>query len=203
MKATRMLRLFGDVKSGNCFKVQLLLRQLGLQYEWVDVNIMNKESRTAEFLRMNPAGQIPLLEVAPGLFLPESNAILHYLADGSTNLPADRLQHAQVLQWMFFEQYLHEPSIASARFIVRYLGRPPEQEQRLQQKIADGYEALALMEQHLGSRTFFVAERYSIADVALYAYTHVAHEGGFDLAPYGAVCAWLARVQAQPGYVGM
>jgi glutathione S-transferase len=198
-----MLRLFGDAKSGNCFKAQLLLHQLGLQYEWVDVNIMNKESRTAGFLRMNPAGQIPLLELGPGMYLPESNAILHYLADGSPYLPVDRLQHAQVLQWMFFEQYLHEPSIASARFIVRYLGRPPEQEQRLQQKIAGGYEALALMEQHLDSRRFFVAERYSIADIALYAYTHVAHEGGFDLAPYRSVCAWLNRVQAQSGYIGM
>ncbi len=198
-----MLRLYGDAKSGNCFKAQLLLKQLDLEYEWVDVNILKNESRTAEFLRRNPVGQIPVLEVASGVFLPESNAILHYLAEGSPLVPEDRLQHAQVLQWMFFEQYLHEPSIASARFIVRYLGRPPEQELRLQQKIADGYEALALMEQHLETRHFFVAERYSIADIALYAYTHVAHEGGFDLGHYGAVRAWLARVQAQPGYVGM
>lgn len=109
----------------------------------------------------------------------------------------------KILQWMFFEQYFHEPSIASACFIVRYLEWPQDQKQCLQQKIAEGYEALALRDQHLGARRFFAAERYSIADIALYAYTHVAHEKGFDLAPYGAVRAWLARVQAQPGYVGM
>jgi glutathione S-transferase len=198
-----MLRVFGDIYSGNCYKVKLLLQQLGLQYKWVDVDITKKQSRTPEFLRMNPNGQIPVLEATPGVFLPESNAILHYLADGSRFLPTDRLEHAQVLQWVFFEQYTHEPSVASARYIVRYLGRPAEHEQLLQRKISQGYEALALMEEHLRSHAFFVAERYSIADIALYAYTHVAHEGGFDLAPYNAIQKWLSLVREQPGYVGM
>jgi glutathione S-transferase len=118
-------------------------------------------------------------------------------------LPADRLLHAQVLQWMFFEQYSHEPYIATARYIVRYLGRPEDQEPKLQGKLPGGHRALAVMEQHLASRNFFVGEQYSIADIALYAYTHVAHEGGFDLTTYPAVTRWLARVAAQPGYRGM
>jgi glutathione S-transferase len=198
-----MLRVFGDVNSGNCFKVKLLLHHLGLPYEWVHVDIMRKESRTPEFLRMNPKGQIPVLEIAPGNVLSESNAILHYLAEGTEFLPGDRLEHARVLQWMFFEQYNHEPSVASARFIVRYLGRPAEREELLQRKIADGYEALELMEQHLRSNAYLVGGRYSIADIALYAYTHVAHEGGFDLSRFPAIRAWLARIREQPRCVGM
>jgi len=143
------------------------------------------------------------LEIAAGTVLTESNAILHYLAEGSTFLPIDRLEHAQVLSWMFFEQYDHQPSVASARFIVRYLDRPPEHEQALQRKISDGYDALAIMEHHLQSRTFFVAERYSIADIALYAYTHVAHEGGFDLTRFVKIREWLARIRTQESYVDM
>jgi len=198
-----MLKVWGDVYSGNCFKVKLLLKQLRLQYEWIHVDVLDKETRTADFLAMNPNGRIPLLETETGAFLPESNAILHYLAEGSAMLPGNRLEHAQVLQWMFFEQYSHEPYIATARYIVRYLRRPAEQEHRLQDKMAPGYAALAVMEKHLASRQFFVGERYSIADISLYAYTHVAAEGGFDLAPYPAVRAWLERVGDQPGYVCM
>lgn len=152
---------------------------------------------------MNPKGQIPALEIKPGTVLTESNAILHYLADGTVFLPNDHLEHAQALQWMFFEQYTHEPSVASARFIVLYLGRPAEHEQRLQQKIAEGYEALKLMEQHLQSHQYFAGDRYTIADIALYAYTHVAHEGGFDLSRFPAIESWLARVKGQQGYIGM
>ena len=202
-KGSAMLRVWGDVYSGNCFKVKLVLKQLQLPYEWIHVNILDKETRTAEFLAMNPNGRIPLLETATGVFLSESNAILHYLADGSPLLPADRLEHAQVLQWMFFEQYNHEPYIATARYIVRYLRRPADDEQRLQDKMAPGYAALDVMQQHLVSRNYFVGARYTIADIALYAYTHVAHEGGFDLAAYPAVCAWLERIKSQPCYVGM
>jgi glutathione S-transferase len=198
-----MLRVLGDVKSGNCFKVKLILEQLGMEYEWVHVDIMQKQSRTPEFLRMNPKGQVPVLQIGPDTFLPESNAILHYLADGSALLPTDRLEHARVLQWMFFEQYNHEPTVAVARFIVLDLGRPPEREQLLQQKLAAGYEALELMEQHLRTNSYFAGSRYTIADIALYAYTHVAHEGLFDLARFPAIRDWLARVKAQPGYVGM
>lgn len=198
-----MLKVYGDVFSGNCFKVKLLLQHLNQPHEWVHVNILEKETRTPEFLAKNPNGRIPLLELDNGVLLPESNAILHYLADGSAYLPSDRLMHAQVLQWMFFEQYSHEPYVATARYIVRYLGRPAEHEERLQQKMAPGYSALDIMEQHLKARLFFVNGRYSIADIALYAYTHVAHEGGFDLAKYPLIRAWIDRVRAQPGYVEM
>jgi glutathione S-transferase len=198
-----MLRVYGDVYSGNCFKVKLALQQLGMAYAWTHIDILKQESRTPEFLAKNPTGKIPLLEIDSNVFLPESNAILHYLAEGSALLPTDRLEHARVLQWMCFEQYTHEPSVATARYLVRYLGRPAEQEQLLQRKIADGIKALGIMDQHLASRAFFVAERYSIADIALYAYTHVAHEGGIELAPFAAVRAWIGRVSSQPGYIGM
>ncbi len=198
-----MFRVWGDVYSGNCFKVKLALKQLKLPYEWVHVDILDKETRTPEFLAMNPNGRIPLLETEDGVYLWESNAILHYLAEGSKLLPVDRLLHAQVLQWMFFEQYSHEPYIATARYIIRYLGRPAEQEQRLQDRMAPGYAALQVMQQHLKTRKYFVGEHYTIADIALYAYTHVAHEGGFDLTPYPAVRTWLERISSQTCYVGM
>jgi len=165
-KVSHMLHVYGDINSGNCLKVKLALHYLGLPYEWRHVDILKKESRTAEFLQMNPKGQIPVLEIAPDNVLTESNAILHYLAEGLELLPTDRLEHALVLQWMFFEQYSHEPTVASARFIVRYLGRPADREQSLQQKMADGYEALELMEGHLRSHSYFVAGRYTIADIA-------------------------------------
>ena len=197
------MRVGGDIYSGNCFKVKLLLTQLQLPHEWIHVDILNKESCTPEFLAMNPNGRIPLLQTTDGVYLPESNAILHYLAEGSPLLPTDRLLHAQVLQWMFFEQYSHEPYVATARYIVRYLGRPPEREAVLQQKMEPGYAALGVMESHLTSRPFFVGGQYSIADIALYAYTHVAEEGGFDLSRFPAIQAWLARVKSQPRYLGM
>jgi glutathione S-transferase len=183
--------------------VKLLLSLLGTPHEWVHVDILKRETRTPGFLAMNPNGRIPLLEIGEGEYLAESNAILHYLADGTPLLPADRLRRAQVLQWQFFEQYSHEPYVAVARYIVRYLGRPAAQEARLQEKMAPGYAALEVMERHLAQRRFFVGERYSIADISLYGYTHVAHEGGFELGRFPAVQAWLARVASQPGHVGM
>jgi glutathione S-transferase len=198
-----MIRIYGDVYSGNCYKIKLLLKHLQQPYEWVHVNILEKETRTPEFLAKNPNGRIPLLEMEDGVLLAESGAILHYLAEGSAYLPSDRLKRAQILQWMFFEQYSHEPYVATARYIIRYLGRPAEHAELLQQKMAPGYKALDVMEQHLKGRLFFVNGRYSIADIALYGYTHVAHEGDFDLAKYPAVRAWLDRVKAQPGYVEM
>jgi len=198
-----MFRVYGDMNSGNCYKVKLLLTQLNLPHEWKHVDIMRGESRTPAFLAMNPAGQVPVLEIAPDTFLPESNAILHYLAEGSEYLPSDRLDHAQVLRWMCFEQYLHEPTVATARFIVRYLGRPADREEALRRKIADAQVALGIMDRHLATRRFFVGECYSIADIALYAYTHVAHEGEIDLSPYAAIRTWLDRVREQPRHVGM
>ena len=202
MTATSV-RVWGDVYSGNCFKVMLLLKQLHQPYEWIHVSILDKETRTPEFLAMNPNGRIPLLQTQGGVYLAESNAILHYLADGTPLVPADRMAHAQVLQWMFFEQYSHEPFIAAARYLVRYLGRPAEHEAMLRQKMAPGYAALDVMEGHLATRDFLVGDHYSIADIALYAYTHVANEGGFDLTRYPAIRSWLALVQAQPDYAGM
>jgi glutathione S-transferase len=196
-----MLRLYDYLPSGNGYKVRLLLAQLARPFELVQLDIVKGETRTPEFLAKNPNGRIPLLEVAPGEFLAESNAILFYLADGTPFLPDDRWARAQVLQWMCFEQYSHEPNIATVRFWVHYLEMTPERRAAIEQKRPLGYAALDVMERHLASRAFFVDDRYSIADIALYAYTHVAGEGGFDLERYPAVRAWLGRVRAQPRHV--
>lgn len=198
-----MLRVYGDLRSGNCYKVKLLLQQLRLQHEWTPIDITKGESRTPAFLAMNANGRIPLLEIGDGVYLPESNAILCYLADGTRYLPPARLTRARILQWLFFEQYSHEPNIAVARFIVRFLGRPATHEARFQEKMQPGYAALDVMERHLERRQYFVGDAYSIADIALYAYTHVAHEGGFDLARFAAIRSWLERVRNQPGHVRM
>ncbi len=189
--------------SGNGYKIRLLLSQLGLPYRYHAIDIMKGESRTPEFLAKNPNGRIPLLELPDGQFLAESDAILWYLAEGSSFIPESRLARAQVLQWMFFEQYSHEPYVATARFIMRHFPADSPRRSELPQRLAHGREALAIMDAHLNKRAFFAAERYSIADIALYAYTHVAGDGGLDLAPYPAVRAWLARVAAQPRHVGL
>jgi glutathione S-transferase len=196
-----MYTIYGDVNSGNCYKVKLLAEQLALPYRWIAMDILAKETRSAKFLAKNPNGKIPLLETPEGQFLSESNAILHYLAQGTPYLPTDRLAHAQVLQWLFFEQYSHEPYIATARYIIRYLGKPPEMDEVLQSKMAPGYRALEVMESHLRSRSFFAGERYTIADIGLFAYTHVAEEGGFSLAGFPTIAQWLERVREQPGFV--
>jgi glutathione S-transferase len=196
-----MYRLYDYLPSGNGYKVRLLLAQLGLPFELVAIDIVQGESRTPEFLARNPNGRIPTLEIEPGVHLPESNAILYYLADGTPFFPAERLERAQAMQWMCFEQYSHEPNIATVRFWLTHAGLTDERRAVLEQKRTLGYAALGVMEQHLTRRAFFVGERYSIADIALYAYTHVAEEGGFDLGPYPAVRAWLERVRVQPGHV--
>ncbi|MDQ8022889.1 MAG: glutathione S-transferase family protein [Moraxellaceae bacterium] len=198
-----MLKVYGDVYSGNCYKLRLLLSQLDIPHVWQHVDILKRETRTDAFLALNPNGKIPLLELDNGECLAESGAILHYLAADTPLVPTERLAHARMLQWMFFEQYSHEPYVAVARYIVRYLGRPADKEETLQQKMAPGYRALDVMEQQLTKEDFFAGGRYTLADIALYAYTHVAGEGGFELQRYPAIRAWLARVQAQPGYVGM
>jgi glutathione S-transferase len=195
-----MLRLYDYLASGNGYKVRLLLHQLGLPFELVLVDILRGESRTPEFLARNPNGRIPVLELEDGTHLAESNAIQWYLAEGTPFLPADRLGRAQALQWMFFEQYSHEPYVAVLRF-WHHSGRLEANRHLVAEKEARGYDALAVMERHLAARTFFVGERYGVADVALYAYTHVAPEGGFDLARFPAVGRWLERVRAQPGHV--
>ena len=196
-----MFTVYGKSDSGNCYKVKLALEQLSLPYRWVEIDSTRGETRTESFLSMNPNGKVPTLALEDGSFLPESNAILHYLADGSHLLPPDRLGRARVLQWMFFEQYSHEPYIAVARSILRYL--PPDSPRRaeLPRLRERGDQALGVMEQHLQREPFFAAGRYTIADIALYAYTHCAADGGFDMARYGAVRAWLERVAAEPRFV--
>jgi glutathione S-transferase len=198
-----MLRVYGVSESGNCYKVKLLLAQLELPFEWVEVDMLGGETRTPAYLAKNPNGRVPLLQLEGNQYLPESNAILNYLADGTEFLPGARLERARVLQWMFFEQYSHEPYIATSRFIVHFLGQAEQQRAVLEEKRKPGYAALDIMETHLKERTFFVAERYSIADIGLYAYTHVADEGGFELGSYTAIGAWLDRVRAQPNHVAM
>ena len=195
-----MLKLYDFLESGNGYKVRLLLTQLGRPFQRIELDITQGESRTDDFLARNPNGRIPTLELADGTCLAESNAIQWYLAEGSAFLPEDAIGRAQVLQWMFFEQYSHEPYIAVVRYWIHH-GQPHGREQEVEEKRQRGYDALSVMEQHLEGRDFFVGDRYSIADIALYAYTHVAHEGGFDLAPYPRVRAWLEKVAAQPGHI--
>lgn len=194
-------QVHGVSPSGNCHKVRLALEQLGLPYVWHEVDMMNGATRTEAFRKINPNGKVPVLVIDEHTILSESNAILCYLADGTPLLPDDRLERAQALQWMFFEQYSHEPYIAVARFILQFLKQPDDA--RLPDRIAGSYRALDVMEQHLATRTFFVGERYTVADIALYAYTHVADEANVDLSRYPAIRAWLDRVRAQSRYVAM
>jgi glutathione S-transferase len=196
-----MVRVFGMAESGNCYKVKLLLSQLGQPFEWIETDNTKGATRTDEFLRMNPNGKVPTLEISPGVYLPESNAILCYLAEGTPYWPSQKMQRARALQWMFFEQYSHEPYVAVARFILFFLKQPQHAE--LAEKQRRGHLALAVMEQQLAQEPYFAGENYSIADIALYAYTHVAGEGGIDLAGYPAIGAWMARVKSQPGHVPM
>ena len=197
------MRLYDYADSGNGYKIRLLLAQLDIEYELVPVDILKGESRTSQFLQKNPNGRIPVLELDDGTFLAESNAILFYLAEGTPYVPAEKVLRAQVLQWMFFEQSSHEPNIATARFWIRHLELTEERQGALAEKVELGNAALAVMERHLSQRRFFVADRYSIADIALYAYTHVADQGNFDLEAFASVRAWCDRVRRQPGYVAM
>lgn len=197
------MRVFGDAKSGNCYKVQLLLALLARDYEWVPTDILAGETQTVEFLSLNPNGKIPLLQLDDGRCLSESNAILNYLAHGSDFSSPDSFEFAQILQWQFFEQYSHEPYIAVARFIAKYLGLPDNRRAEYEAKQEGGHKALALLEQALMPNDYLVGNRLTTADIALYAYTHVAEEGGFDLQRYPAVRAWLSRVESAPGYVAM
>lgn len=194
------VRLYDSLISGNAYKCRLILHKLGVPYERVELDIDRKETRTPDFLAKNPNGRVPALELENGVVLPESNAILWYLAEGTPYLPEDRLERAQALQWMFFEQYSHEPNIAVVRHWALHHGTTT-QEPSIVAKRALGYDALAVMDGHLRGRRFFVGDRLSIADIALYAYTHVADEGGFDLSGYPAVLAWLDRVAAQDPHI--
>ncbi|MCP5207787.1 MAG: glutathione S-transferase family protein [Hahellaceae bacterium] len=195
-----MYQLYGTSGSGNCYKVSLLLTQLYLPFHWHEVDILKGESRSDLFLKKSRAGKVPILETPEGEVLSESNAILFYLAKGSDFLPLEPLQEARVLQWLFWEQYSHEPNIAVARFHKVWGDGDLTP---FADKVANGYDALALMNAHLADNLFFVGNRYTIADIGLYAYTHVAHEGGFDMKPYKNVASWLERVSRQPGHIKM
>ncbi|MBB3772053.1 glutathione S-transferase [Angulomicrobium tetraedrale] len=197
-----MLKLHSMQSSGNSYKVRLLLAKLGRPFQLVDVDVLRGENRTPDFLMKNPEGRVPLLELPGGRFLAESNAILFHLAEGTPLLPAEAFSRAEVLRWMFFEQHSHEPAIAAARFWLKLVrGGRELRTHDVDRWMEEGYGALRIMERHLARRPFFVDDRLSIADIALYAHTHVAGEGEFDLATFPALNAWLARVAAAPGHV--
>jgi glutathione S-transferase len=204
MTADRMYTLYSMQRSGNCYKVRLAMAQLRMRYRLIEVDILKGESRTPEFLAMNPDGRVPLLEAAPGRFLPESNAILWYIAGGTPLAPEDRIDRAEALQWMFFEQHSLEANIGAAWFWVTLIkGGRELQRHAIEDWLERGYQALRVMETHLKTHDFFAANRYTIADIAIYAYTHVAHECDYDLSAFPALQAWLRRIAEQPGHVDM
>ncbi|MEB3754469.1 glutathione S-transferase family protein [Acinetobacter sp. MD2(2019)] len=197
------MKVFGDMQSGNCYKVKLLLSFLKIEHSWQHIDVLNAETKTPEFLKMNPNGKIPVVVLDDARVLTESNAILGYFAENTPFIPTDRYAKAKMYEWMFFEQYSHEPCIAVARFINKYLGLPEDrlvEYQRLQPK---GHQILAIMEQALHQRDYLLGDSLTLADISLYAYTHVADEGGFDLSLYPHIVAWCARVQQQPNYIAM
>jgi glutathione S-transferase len=196
-----MLKLYQFHPSGNCYKVRLLLHQLGIPFAVEEMDLGTGAARAPEFKAKNPIARVPVLELEPGVFLAESNAILWYFAEGTPFIPTDKLERARMLQWMFFEQYSHEPYIAVVRAWLAFFGIPAGKERELEERTQKGYAALDVMEGELKKRPFFAGDHYSLADIALYAYTHVAEEGRFDLSRYPAIHAWFARVQAQPGHV--
>jgi glutathione S-transferase len=199
-----MHTLYSMQRSGNSYKVRLALAHLGLQYRLVEVDILKGESHTPEFLLKNPSGQVPLLEVAPGRHLAESNAILWYVAGGTPLAPEDRIDRAEALQWMFFEQHSLEPNLGAAYFwLVLVKGGRELQRHALEDWMEEGYRALRVMENHLKFNDYFAAGRYTIADIALYAYTHLAHLSDYDLDTFPAIRRWLDRVAAQPGHIAM
>ncbi|HEX8308826.1 MAG TPA: glutathione S-transferase family protein [Allosphingosinicella sp.] len=193
-------------QSGNCYKIRLTAALLGLRIERREYDILAGETRTAEFLAdVNPNGRIPVLQVGDR-FIPESNAACFYLADGTALVPEDRFDRADMLRWMFFEQYNHEPNVATLRFWLAFVGEERLSEMQrtlLPGKREAGDAALTLMDEHLAGRPYFVGGRLSLADIALYAYTHVAEDGGFDLGRYPALTAWIARIASTPGYLSM
>ncbi len=197
------MKIYGDTLSGNCYKVQLVCGLLQTPHTWIDIDILAGGTQTEAFLCKNPNGKIPLVEFDDGRVLAESNAIINYLARGTSLYPDDPWLQAQIQQWQFFEQYSHEPYIAVARFINKYLGMPDDRRAEYEAKQAGGHKALQVMEAQLKQSRFLVAEQCTTADIALFAYTQVAHEGGFDLGEYPAISAWLERVAALPAFVPM
>jgi glutathione S-transferase len=199
-----MYTLYSMQRSGNSYKVRLALARLGIPHRLVEVDILKGESRTPEFLAKNPNGQVPLLEVAPGRYLAESNAIIWHLASNSALRPEDRIDSATALQWMFFEQHSIEPNLGAAYFWLALVkGGRELQQHALEDWMEEGNRAFGVMENHLKHHRYFAADRYTVADIALYAYTHLAHECDFDLAPFPYIRAWLDRVAAEPDHVAM
>ena len=197
------LKIYGDSRSGNCYKIQLLCAEMSIEYDWEEVDILAGDTRTPQFLAMNANGRTPLLVLPDGRYLPESNAILYCLADGSEFFGGDTYTRAEILQWMFFEQYSHEPYIATSRFIIKYLGNPADQQSSLEEKKAGGVSALAIMEQQLQRRPFITGDTFNIADIALFAYTHVADEGGFSLEDFPAIGEWIEHIKGRPNFMPM
>lgn len=198
-----MHTLYGNAISGNCWKPAFMLRQRGLPFRWVEIDILKRQTRTPEFLALNPNGRVPLLQLPDGRLLAESNAMLLHLGEGTAWLPRDAYDRAKVYEWLFFEQYNHEPAIATVRFWVAYLGKREEWRDKIAETMVKGYAALGVMEAQLGRTPFLAGPLPTLADVALYAYTHVAGEGGYRLDEYPAVRTWLGRFAALPGFVGM
>jgi glutathione S-transferase len=193
--------LYDNAISGNCYKVRLLFSLLGIEYERREVSVIDRSNRAQLLADLNPGLRVPTLVLDDGRPLAESDAILVYFAEGTEYLPTDRYERAQALQWMFFEQYSHEPNIAVLRFWAHAEIKPDPREAL--EKFNGGLAALEAMERHLTGRDFFVGDRATVADIALYAYTHVADEGGFEIARFEAITAWLERVRALPGYVSI
>jgi glutathione S-transferase len=195
--------LHGNSISGNCWKPAMMLHARGLPFRWVEVDILRGESRTPGFLTLNPNGRVPLLQLPDGRLLAESNAMLLHLGEGSAWIPSDTYLRAKMYEWLFFEQYSHEPYVATVRFWVRYAGKAQEKAQEIVERTVRGHAALGVMENTLAAAPFLVGEQPTLADIALYAYTHVAPEGGFSLDGYPAIRRWLDRVAALPGFVPM
>jgi len=198
-----MPTVFGDIQSGNCYKLALLFSNLDISHNWQEVLVTRGDTRSKEFLAMNPAAQIPVVRLDDGAVITQSNAILHHFARGTELLPQQPLLSTRVLEWQFFEQYSHEPAIAVRRFIKKFLSMPADRLDEYKKLEERGYAALQVMEHHLSAFPYLVGDQYSIADVSLYAYTHVAGEGGFDLTDFSAIRNWLARVESQRGYIAM
>ena len=197
------MKIYGDVRSGNCYKLKLLCALLSIEHDWIAIDILRGETRSEEFLAMNPNAQIPVCVTDDGAILTQSNAILYYLGQGSPYWPMDPLAQTRVLEWQFFEQYSHEPGVAVARFIRLYQGMPEDRRDEYQACLQAGYRALDVMEARLQQQDYLAADTVSLADISLYAYTHVAHEGGFDLAAYPAIGAWISRIQGMDAYIPM
>ena len=202
-KSTNPIVIYGDKRSGNCYKVQLVCGFLGIVYDWQNVDIMAGETKTDAFKAKTANAKIPIIELPDGQVLTESNAICNYLAHGTALYPSDAMTQARIQEWQFFEQYSHEPFIAVARFINLYLGLPDDRKEEYVAKQAGGYKALDVMEQTLSKQTFLAGEALTTADIALYAYTHVAQDGGFDLSRYPAINSWFNRIEGSPGFCKM